>query len=304
MSHKAEIVELRFDLYGCGPAYITVGGQQSLWVTCETTMEVVGLLRDGSLERYPVEGTPHQIALGGESIWFSMPGVDEVGRIDHAGEVHNYSMAQKSCPVGVATHGDQAWLTLSGTAQLARLDVDGRIDVIDPGVDYDTNELDPTAGAPEHIVFDRMGDAWVTFEGVGAVVRVPVAAEEIHAEVWTVPDHISPRGIAVDDAAAWIADHGDGGIWRIDRAVNVLERVEAWPKGFPSAVTSDRSGGIWFSEPDEDLVGHMDADGRLAEYDVSDYGAGPLGLAVDDDGIAWTALHSGGVIGLTGGTRT
>jgi hypothetical protein len=49
MRPKPEIVDLRFDLYGLKPQYIAVGDQQSLWVTCAATTEVVGLMRDCSI---------------------------------------------------------------------------------------------------------------------------------------------------------------------------------------------------------------------------------------------------------------
>jgi virginiamycin B lyase len=63
-------------------------------------------------------------------------------------------------------------------------------------------------------------------------------------------------------------------------------------------IASDQQGGCWFTEPDEDLVGHIDADVKLTEYDISSYGTKPRGLAVDRDGTVWVALHSGGIIGL------
>jgi virginiamycin B lyase len=298
VAHKAELVDLRFDLYGSSPTNITIGGQQSLWVTCTETREIAALMRDGSIHRFPVDHLPDQIALGGESIWFTMPRNDTVGRIDHDGELHIYPMPQASEPVGIATAGDTAWITLRVTAELARIGVDGQIDVIPPGIDYQDDAIDPSKGEPQYIAFDQLGAAWITLEGLGAVACVPVRAEEISSEVWTSIDGIVPQGIAVDSAAAWIADSGEGGMWRIDRSTSLFERVEAWPKGFPSSVASDRMGGVWFSEPDEDLVGHMDADGLLTEHDISSFGTHPGGLAVDNDGVAWVVLDSGGVIGV------
>jgi virginiamycin B lyase len=297
---KAQIVDLRFDLYGSGPKYIAIGGQQSLWVTCPKTAEVVGLMRDESVHKYPVDGMPAQIALAGESIWYTMPRIDAVGRIDHEGQTHTYKLPHDSAPTGIATLGDATWVTLGGTAELARLDTDGKIDIVPPHIDYNNDQIDPADGQPEFIAFDRMGSAWITLGGLGAVARVPVGAAEIHSDAWIAADHISPRGIAVDNAAVWITDYGDGGIWRIDRSIDELDRVEAWPKGVPSLVASDLAGGIWFSEPDEDLVGHMDADGRLSEYDISEYGTRPRGVVVDRDGVAWVVLISGGVIGVVG----
>jgi virginiamycin B lyase len=296
MRHRAQIVDLRFDLYGTKPLNIAIGDQQSLWVTCATTTEVVGLMRDGSVEHYPVDAVPDQIALGGESIWFTMPIIDTVGRIDHTGAIQNYSLPTGSSPRGIATNEDFAWVTLSGTGDLARISTGGIIDIVQPVVTGDDgNPFDRAASGPQFAAIDGRRSLWFTSLGSADIVRMDVGGA---TESWMSPDCSAPSGISVDNEAVWIADNGDGGIWRIGIAEKLLQRVEPWPTGGSVNIASDRAGGCWFTEPDDDLVGHIDADAELTEYDISEYGMRPGGIAVDRQGTPWVVLQSGGVIGL------
>ncbi|HEX3680464.1 MAG TPA: hypothetical protein VHU90_12140 [Galbitalea sp.] len=295
MRPKAEIVDLRFDLYGTKPEYITIGGQQSLWVTCAANTEVVGLMRDGSIEHFPVDATPNQIALGGESIWFTMPIIDTLGRIDHDGAIHNYKLPDGSHPTGIATAGDDAWVTLSATGELARVALDGSVTVVQPVVMGDDQLTNSGPADPRFVAVDNRGSLWFTRYGRADIVRMDVDGA---TESWTSPECAAPFGLAVDAESVWIADYGNGGIWRIGRAEKLLQRVEPWPKGVAIEIASDQQGGCWFTEINEDLVGHIDADAKLTEYDISSYGTKPRGLAIDRDGVAWVALWSGGIIGI------
>jgi streptogramin lyase len=295
MRPKAEIVDLRFDLYGTKPLYITIGGQQSLWVTCAGTAEVAGLFRDGSIQRYPVDGTPSQIALGGESIWFTMPLIDTVGRIDHAGNIQNYKLPPGSRPEGIVTTEDAAWVTLGGSGDLARVPTEGPFEVVHPVVMGDDELVNAAPADSAFVAIDDRGSLWFTRQDRADIVRMDA---DRSTESWTSPDCARPSALAVDGEAVWIADDDGGGIWRIGRTEKLLQRVEPWPTNEATAIASDNQGGCWSTEIDEDLVGHIDADAKLTEYDISSYGTKPRGLAIDRDGVAWVVLWSGGIIGI------
>jgi virginiamycin B lyase len=292
---KAEIVDLRFDLWGSGPKYLTIGGQQSLWVSCTTNADIAGLFRDGTSEKYPVDGVPRQIALGGENIWFTMPLIDTVGRVDHEGANHNYKLPDGSAPDGIAATEAEAWVTLSGTGGLARIPIDEEVQLVSPKVTGDDELVDPPPAEPRFLAMDDRGSLWFTRQGRGDIVRMDT---DHTTESWAEPGCAAPSAIAADQDAVWIADSNEPGIWRIGRAEKLLQRVEPWPTGFATAIASDQRGGCWFTEADEDLVGHFDGDSTIIEYDISEYGEKPRGLAVDRDGIAWVALRSGGIVGV------
>jgi virginiamycin B lyase len=295
MRPKAEIVDLRFDLYGTKPEYISVDDQQSLWVTCAANTEVVRLTRDGSIQHHPVDATPDQIASGGDSTWFTMPIIGTVGRIDRAGNIENFKLPYRSKPTGIATACDEAWVTLSNTGELARLAHGSSFTVVPPVVMGDDELTKPPPADPRFVAIDDRGSLWFTRSGRADIVRMDADGT---TESWTSEDCTAPSGIAVDNEAVWIADSGDGGIWRIGRAEKFLQRVEPWPKNVATAIASDQQGGCWFTEIDEDLLGHIDADATLTEYDISSYGTKPRGLAIDRDGVVWVALWSGGIIGI------
>jgi virginiamycin B lyase len=295
MHPKAQIVDLRFDLYGTQPTWLTLGGQQSLWASCAANAEVMGLMRDGSTEHYPVDGVPQQLALGGESIWFTMPFIDTVGRVDHDGQVHNYKLADGSRPQGITAAADGVWVTLSGTGGLARITTAEHIELVNPVVTGDDELTDPPPADSRFVVADDRGSIWFTRQGRGDIVRMDA---DRTTESWIEEDCAAPSAICVDNEAVWIADNNECGIWRIGRGEKLLQRVEPWPSGATAAIASDRQGGCWFTEVDEDLVGHIDADAKLTEYDISAYGTKPRGLALDRDGVAWVALWSGGIIGI------
>jgi streptogramin lyase len=299
MRKKAEIVDLRFDLYGTKPRNIAIGDQQSLWVTCAANTEVAALSRNGTIQHYPVDATPDQIVFGGERIWFTMPIIDTVGRIDRAGNIENVKLPYRSKPTGLATVGDDAWVTLSNTGELARLTLDGSINTVRPVVMGDDELKKPPPADPRFVAIDDRGSLWFTRFGREDIVLMDADGT---TESWTSDDCTAPSGIAVDNEAVCIADYGNGGIWRIGRTEKLLQWVESWPKGAPIQVASDNQGGCWFTEIDEDLVGHFDADAKLTEYDVSSYGARPRGLTVDRDGTPWVVLESGGIIGIAGET--
>jgi streptogramin lyase len=143
---------------------------------------------------------------------------------------------------------------------------------------------------------DDRGSIWFTRSGNADVVRLDADGS---TESWTSPDCLRPSGIAVDRDAVWVTDTNGGGIWRIGRTEKLFERVEPWPKELSANIAADGNGGCWFLEEDRDFVGHIDADAKLTEWDLSDYGERPRGITLGEDGVAWLALRTGGVIGVT-----
>jgi streptogramin lyase len=295
MRHKPDLVDLRFDLYGSRPRHITTGDDRALWVTCATDAEVVGLFSDGTIERFPVDGMPDQIVRGTTTIWFTVPLNDAIGFLDHDGKIVTHQLADGSNPQGLVTLDDVAWVTLAGTGELASVTSEGVITVVKPIIMGD-EDVDPSTTNPRFASVDERRSIWFTRSGSGDVIRLDPDGT---TESWTFPDLATPSGISVDRDAVWITDSDGGGIWRIGQIEKLLERVEPWPKGVSTNIAADRNGGCWFTEETEDLVAHIGVDAKLTEWDLSDYGERPRGIVVDEDGVAWVALRTGGIIGVT-----
>ncbi|MDQ1550775.1 MAG: virginiamycin lyase [Actinomycetota bacterium] len=302
MRHKPQLVDLRFDLYGTRPRHITTGDNEVLWVTCASVGEVAALFNDGTVEHFPTDDAPDQIARGTTTIWFTMPMIDSVGRIDPDGSIHTHKLPDGSTPSGLTTVGDDAWVTLKSTGELAKVSPNGQIEVLRPIVDGDSepdNSLE--VGGAEFIAADDGGSLWFARSGLGDIVRLD---PDHTTDSWTSAECLEPLAIALDRDAAWITDAGSGGgIWRIGRNEKLLQRVEPWPTNVSSNIAADGNGGCWFTEGDEDLVAHIDTDAKLTEWDLSDYGERPRGIAVDKDEVAWVVLRTGGVVGLIAPTQ-
>jgi virginiamycin B lyase len=298
MKIRAAVAELRFDLGDCKPLYVAIGNKQSIWVTCAATREVVGLMRTGYVDRYVVQSTPHQIALGGKSVWFTMPHIDSVGRIDQRGKAHTYKLPDGSQPTGIAANADGAWLTLRGTGELASVSSSGDVQVMSTGIDYDNQTLLAMRGTPSQIAIDETdGSVWFTLTGLAEVGHRFARGA---AKYWSDDDCVEPTGIAMDPRTVWITDFGGGGIWRVRRANPRLERVDVWPAGTSVDIATDGIGGCWFTQVDENVIAHCSDDGAFTQYDLTPYGRRPRGLAVDNKGVAWVAMASGAIVGVIG----
>ncbi len=298
MRHKPELVDLRFDLYGKRPRHIATGDSHALWVTCSATSEVALLLDDGTVETFPADAAPDQIARGTTTIWYAMPTIDSVGLIDAQGNGHTYKLPAGSTPTGVTTVGDDAWITLQSTGELAKVTPDGSATVIRPTVEGD-DELGnpPDVSGTRFIAADDRGSLWFTRSDLADIVRLD---PDNTTESWASTECVDPWAITVDRGAIWITDTADGGgIWRIGRDEKLLQRVEPWPTNVSGSIASDGNGGCWLTEEAEGLVAHLDIAAKLTEWDLSDYGERPRGVAVDDAGVAWVVLRTGGVIGVT-----
>jgi streptogramin lyase len=298
MKLRAAISGLRFDLGDATPLYLAIGERQSLWATCDATAELARLKRDGSVDRFALDAPPHQIARGGDSMWFTIPSIDAVGRIDRAGILHTYSLPEGSAPTGIDANRSGSWVTLRGSGQLASVSTKGAITVVSTGIDYENPTLLAMKGAPSHVVIDETdGSLWFTLTGLAEVGH---RFDRGAAKYWSDPDCVEPTGIALDPQSVWVTDFGGGGIWRIRRLTARLERFAAWPSGTSVAIARDNRGGCWFSELEADTVAHCGDDGAFTQLDVSPYGTHPRGIVVDDDGVAWVAMASGGIVGVRG----
>jgi virginiamycin B lyase len=298
MRIRPATAELTFDLADASPRYVAIGVMGTLWVSCSASHEIAELHSDGAIVHHWVEASPHQIAINGSDVWFTMPSIDSVGRIDRRGRIRTHALPRGSAPTGIAADADGAWVTLRGTGELASVSNRGVVDVMSTGIDYDNPTLLAMRGTPSHIAIDHTDRSlWFTLTGLAEVGH---RFQRGSASYWSDLDCIEPTGIAVDPGSIWITDFAGAGIWRVDRPSGALERVAVWPSGASVAIAADGLGGCWFSEIDEDLVAHCSRDGAMTQYDVSPYGHRPRGIAVDQRGVAWVALATGGIVGVIG----
>ena len=106
------------------------------------------------------------------------------------------------------------------------------------------------------------GSLWITQPPVGFEETAPSAISRVSIlngrmqRRFTVPAGVLPGQIAFGEGAAWVANVGDGTIWRIDAATNRTTRIQVGNQ--PTDVTVD-SGSVWVPCLGRDAVWRLDA---------------------------------------------
>jgi streptogramin lyase len=155
---------------GWRPGDIAPGPDGRLWFT-ESEANKVGAIRPGNppaIEEFDVPGSdPSGIAASGGSIWFTMHGLDMVGRMSTLGQSLEQFGPTGRGPSGIALGPDGAlWFTETEANKIARMTTTGRI------TEY-TLPFDPIGpNAPEEIVAGPDGAMWFTEHGVNKIGRV------------------------------------------------------------------------------------------------------------------------------------
>jgi streptogramin lyase len=158
-------------LNGFKPGDITTGPDGRLWFT-ESEAHKVGAIRPGdppAIEEYDVPGAdPSGIAASFGSIWFTMHGLDQVGRMSTSGQsLEVFGLPPGSHPSGIALGPDGAlWFAETDTNKIGRMTTTGRLTEF-------TLPFDPTGpNLPGEIVAGPDGAMWFTESGVNKIGRI------------------------------------------------------------------------------------------------------------------------------------
>ena len=159
-----------YGLNGYKPGDITPGPDGRLWFT-ESEANKVGAIRPGNppaIEEYDVPGSdPSGIAASGGSIWFTMHGLDMVGRMSTLGQSLDVFGPTGRAPSGIALGPDGAlWFAETGANKIGRMTTTGRITEF-------TLPFDPSGpNEPGEIVAGPDGAMWFTESGVNKIGRI------------------------------------------------------------------------------------------------------------------------------------
>lgn len=141
-----------------GPERITLGPDKALWFTFESPIVGAGIGRfttGGHFRSYPAS-VPLDIAAGSDgALWFTQPGVDEVGRITTRGKVTEYSngITAGSQPYGIASGPDGAlWFTEQG-GRIGRITTAGNVTEYSNGITAGEEPFGIAAGPDDAMWF-------------------------------------------------------------------------------------------------------------------------------------------------------
>ena len=239
------------------------------------------LIEDGGvvvLEPIPAGNIDHRVWL---------PATDDTLTIVDAATVNSTSFATPagSLPsdIAVAANG-LGWVCFPGAGTIQRY--------LSDGTPFG-NAITATP-SPRAIAIDGSGNAWVTDEMTGTLVKISGSGLPLLADNGALGSSIavgaSPRGIAADPIGnVWIAVSGADQLQKRD-PLGALALVVDYPPGSePTGVTLDRNGIVWITLKGSDRVERRGSDGSLIETFDLPFGSAPEGIAIRGADEAWVA---------------
>lgn len=203
-----EVFEVRHEAFGGRPMLLAVTDDGALWCTRSDDRLV---RRDVTGEyvviELPAGSAPYGIAaIPGGGVWFTAPGLNQVGRATVAGDLTMIDLPvpdARAAMITVDADGD-AWTALNGAGALARISA---------------------AAAPD--------GRTVAGESV-KIIELPGGR--------ATP---APVGVAASGAGVWYADIAGGCVGLVDRSGAVRQFAFTDPGCRPHAVAADPDGGCW-----------------------------------------------------------
>jgi streptogramin lyase len=209
-------------------------------------------------------------ALDGGSVWVACRRTFELSRIEGAtGSVRAVLPAGSLPPQSVAAGAGAIW-TVSRTAALTRLDTaTGRV------------TQTPLPGESSYVWF-AAGSVWVADDTRSHVLRIDPATRRTLADI---PAGDGTSAFAADGAHAWIVNHRDATLERIDLATNAITRLGRLPGEAPERMTLF-AGSLWITGRGTDLLRVDPASGAVQA--TVEIGAGGVDVAAAG-GRVWVA---------------
>jgi virginiamycin B lyase len=190
-------------------------------------------------------------------------------------------------PYGVAVTGDGAvWCTLVHGSALLRRDVSGTVSTLGLG---DGSQPSQAAAAGDDSVWvtDTAGDRLVLLGPAGELRSVP-----------TPTPAAQPFGVvSLDDGSAWFTELANDSLGRIGILGGVTEFAAGTDDGLVSMIAASGES-LWFTANQANAIGYVrGGDSAPVLHPLPTADAGPVGIAVGDDGAAWFCEVLAGAIG-------
>ncbi len=223
-------------------------------------------------------------------MWFTVPGAEEIDRINAAGALHRRILPAGSRPTGLAAADGSVWATLEGVPSLEQ---------VEPGLPPVWSEWGlPTGTSLTRMVLGSDNHLWALQAGSGTVVRqslqgatAPVRLETGKAEfVGTVNSDIATG----DDGSIWVSQRDRRTVGKLVPDADgegVAYTRYAVPGGPTIFLSPGPAGDIWFAD-EAGMIGSISPDGKLGEPVCAVNGCrqGVTALARGPEGKLWLAV--------------
>jgi len=234
----------------------------------------------------PAGGAPQAITAGPDGgLWFTLPGVNAIGRITPTGQVSTFTAGIQAGaqPWGIVAGPDgNLWFTEKGGNAIGRITPTGQV----------TEFRIPTDGSqPWGITVGSDGNLWFTESQSSAnnIGRITPQGQ--------VTEFTSGPGATVQ--ALGITASPDGNLWFVEAGTNSIVQmstqgavVNAFSAGITAgaglyAIVSGPDGNLWFTEQAGNRVGRITPAGVVTEFPIAAAGMAPSGIVAGADGALW-----------------
>jgi DNA-binding beta-propeller fold protein YncE len=217
------------------------------------------------------------LAVSGTTAWLACKEQARVVRVDLA-----HHRIVKSVSIGAPTIA-----VALGYGSLWTLDTSGDLTRISTATGRIQRRIQTGASNPYNL-WVGAGSVWAVSDGSGEVLRVSPASNRVVARI-QVGD--GPADLVFDSTSAWVVNHRDRGLVRIDTRSNAPKRLATLPAEVPERIA--RLGGdLWITGRGTDLLRVDPASGATrATYEI---GAGGIDV-VAAAGALWVPSRSAAV---------
>jgi DNA-binding beta-propeller fold protein YncE len=186
-------------------------------------------------DRWPTE----TLAVSGRSAWMACKEQARVVRIDLARRRIVKSIAIGAPTIAVVVGYGAVW-ALDSSGDLARIVLaTGRV----------VRTIHTGAGNPYNL-WVGAGSVWTASDGTGEVLRVSPATNRVVARI---PVGDGPADMVFDAGSAWVVNHRDRGLVRIDTGTNRPTRLATLPAEVPERIAR-LGGSLWVTGRGTDLL--------------------------------------------------
>jgi DNA-binding beta-propeller fold protein YncE len=217
------------------------------------------------------------LAVSGNSAWIACKEQSRVIRVD----------TRTGRTVRSVRLGAPVIAVASGFSSIWALDSGGTLYRLHPSSARVVRRIALPAAAPYNIWVGG-GSVWVAADQGAQVVRVSPRTNRVVARV---PVGDGPADMAFSGATAWVVNHRDRVLSRIDLGTNRSTRLATLRGDAPERMVWSR-GSLWITGRGTDLLKVDPSDGSLEQ--TIEIGASGIDVVVDGDGI-WVPTRSAAV---------
>jgi virginiamycin B lyase len=291
------------------PKNVYMESADRIWYTLPSA-DKLALVTGGSVTYHPKDvdiianSQPYDLVINGGSVWFTMLGVNKIGKLDIASDTVSYYdvPTPDSEPTGITYGGGYVWFVERKGDKLGRLDPATGTILEYQDIQDDASNLVNMQGAELEDLVYLAGDVWFT----GPKFKSSVALYRISNGRWIAAmagTGGAPMQIAVDSLGnIWVTFSGFNYIGR--SSINTLSTWDQYRMpagtGGPAGLYIREVNGLrelWYTRPEANSVGRVTTRFNGVTVDTFETllptaNAAPWGITVDNDSNAWIAASN------------